>query len=263
MSSVLASPVPARGVARVPCSSRPRSPARGLTQPTRALPPHQTIAYAPEYGDRTFDEETRTAFASGKEFVADVEQARVLWDDGWDVLDVRVGCEIEHFGRFPNPPPGTIGGVFETIVVSGPHKVKEIEVIGSTGYRFDPTANAKAFQNKTKNAEFMTQVTQRFPDKAAKIIVVCSDGRQRSVAALEQLDAAGYQHLVLLQGGYTLYNRHWSSKLNRRIPNGQFKTDWNAPGDIQGLGQANPEVANGDGIVYGSWKDATDWKSAL
>jgi hypothetical protein len=68
---------------------------------------------------------------------------------------------------------------------------------------------------------------------------------------------------VLLQGGYTLYNRHWSSKLNRRIPNGQFKTDWNAPGDIQGLGQANPEVANGDGIVYGSWKDATDWKSAL
>ena len=261
MPAVLTSPAaPAVALA---LATRGRPSPRRLA-PARALPPHVSVQYAPEYGDPKFDEDTRNEFNSGEEFVADVEQARVLWDDGWDVLDVRAAQEIEHFGKFPNPPPGTIGGVFETIVVSGPHKVKEIPLITSTGYRFDPSANAKVFQNKTKNAEFMTAVRKNFPDTdTAKIMVTCSDGRQRAVAVLEMLEDAGYKNLVLLQGGYTLYNRHWSSKLNRRLPNGAFKTDWNAPGDIQGLGVANPEFGNSDGIMYGSWKDATDWKTTL
>ncbi len=263
MRAVHATPV-VTAVARVTPTSCTRSRPTRTTR-TNALPPTQTIAYAPEYGDPIFDEETRQAFNSGEEFVADVEQARVLWDDGWDVLDVRVDHEIEHFGKFPNPPAGTIGGINETIVVSGPHKVREIQLITSSGYRFDPAANDKVFKNQEKNGDFMNQVQAQFPDKEnAKIIVSCSDGRQRAVYVLEALEEAGYKHLVLLQGGFTLYNRHWTFKLNRRLPNGTFKTDWNAPGDIQGLGQANPEVANfGDAIQYGSWVDEVDWKSKL
>ena len=193
-----------------------------------------------------------------------MEQARTLWDDDWDVVDVRAEQEIDFFGQFPNPPPGTIGGVFETVVVSGPHKVRAIELIRSTGYRFDASAGAKVFANKTLNPNFATDVQNAFPDKEnAKIIVCCSDGRQRAVAALEALDDAGYKHLVLLKGGFNLYNRHWTKKLNRRTPNGSFRTNLSAPGDIQGCG-ANPEAGNAnDAIQFGPWVDETDWKTAL
>ena len=114
---------------------RARVAHRRLT-PTRALPATERIAMVPEYGDPNFDKGVIGMFDSGEEFVADVEQARVLWDHGWDVLDVRDEHEIDFFGDFPNPPPGTIGGCFETIVVSGPHKVRVIPMVTSTGYRF-------------------------------------------------------------------------------------------------------------------------------
>ena len=82
-------------------------------------------------------------------------------------------------------------------------------------------------------------------------------------AALEALETAGYANLVLMQGGFNLYNRHWTKKLNRRLPNGNFKTDLSAPGDIQGCG-ANPEMGNAnDAIAFGPWVDDTDWKTAL
>ena len=262
MRAAVARPaVSSAGVAGVASRATPDS--RRLP-PRRALPPHQSVAYAPEYGDRTYDEHTRLAFSSGDAFVADVEQSRVLWDDGWDVLDVRASQEIEHFGRFPNPPPGTIGGVFETVVVSGPHKVREVPLVTSSGYRFDPAFGAKVFADKTKNAAFLESVDKHFPDKAnARIMVCCSDGRQRAVAALEALESAGYANLVLMQGGFNLYNRHWTKKLNRRLPNGNFKTDLSAPGDIQGCG-ANPEMGNAnDAIAFGPWVDDTDWKTAL
>jgi len=263
MRATVASPaVSSAGVAGVAARATP-SASRCLPL-TRALPPHQSVAYAPEYGDPTYDEQTRLAFNSGDAFVADVEQSRVLWDDGWDVLDVRVEQEIEHFGKFPNPPAGTIGGVFETVVVSGPHKVREIPLVTSSGYRFDAEVGAKAFANKARNVEFLASVRAQFPDPAsAKIMVCCSDGRQRAVAALDALDEAGYANLVLLRGGFNLYNRHWTKKLNRRLPNGNFKTDLSAPGDIQGCG-ANPEMGNAnDAIAFGPWKDDTDWKTAL
>ena len=141
----------------------------------------------PEYGDPNFDKGVIGMFDSGEEFVADVEQARVLWDHGWDVLDVRDEHEIDFFGDFPNPPPGTIGGCFETIVVSGPHKVRVIPMVTSTGYRFDSAAGGKVFANKTRNAGFKEAIAAAFPNKdEAKIMVSCSDGRQRAVAALDQ-----------------------------------------------------------------------------
>ena len=177
MRAAVARPaVSSAGVAGVASRAAPDS--RRLP-PRRALPPHQSVAYAPEYGDRTYDEHTRLAFSSGDAFVADVEQARVLWDHGWDVLDVRDEHEIDFFGDFPNPPPGTIGGCFETIVVSGPHKVRVIPMVTSTGYRFDSAAGGKVFANKTRNAGFKEAIAAAFPNKdEAKIMVSCSDGRQ-------------------------------------------------------------------------------------
>ena len=117
---------------------------------------------------------------------------------------------------------------------------------------------------KARNAGFVDAVRAAFPDPAiAKIIVSCSDGRQRAVAALDALEEAGYSNLVLLKGGFNLYNRHWTTKLNRRLPNGNFKTNLSAPGDIQGCG-ANPEAGNAnDAIAFGPWVDDTDWKTAL
>lgn len=154
--------------------------------------------------------------------------------------------------------------MFETVVVSGPTKVREVPIVTSTGYRFDPSAGTKVFAGKARNAGFVDAVRAAFPDPAiAKIIVSCSDGRQRAVAALDALEEAGYSNLVLLKGGFNLYNRHWTKKLNRRLPNGNFKTNLSAPGDIQGCG-ANPEAGNAnDAIAFGPWVDDTDWKTAL
>lgn len=134
----------------------------------------------------------------------------------------------------------------------------------TTGYRFDGEAGGKVFANKTRNRGFEEAVITAFPNKEdAKIIVSCSDGRQRAVAALEALEQLGYKNLVLLKGGFNLYNRHWTKKLGRRLPNGTFRANNMAPGDVQGYGHM-PEMNNAnDAIEFGPWKDATDWKTAL
>ena len=107
--------------------------------------------------------------------MANFEQGRVLWDDGWVFLDIRNDQEREFFGKLPNPPKGTIGGVSEVVVVSGPECVANIPLVTSTGYRFDATAGGKVFQNQHKNENFIAEVEKRFPDKkAAKIVVVLS-----------------------------------------------------------------------------------------
>jgi hypothetical protein len=61
-----------------------------LPKTSRGIAPRRrsTVARAsgvvPQYGDAVFDAATRDAFNSGDAFVADAEQARVIWDDGWD-----------------------------------------------------------------------------------------------------------------------------------------------------------------------------------
>lgn len=170
-----------RALLASPCSRvsarRFRVAPRRRLAPAHALPETDRVGVVPEYGDPTFDAAVREAFDSGRECVADAEQARTLWDHGWDVLDVRDAHEIEFHGDFPNPPVGTIGGVFETIVVSGPHKVRAVPIVTSAAYRFDPDAGSKVFANKTRNPGFEAAVSAAFPNKAeAKIIVSCSTG---------------------------------------------------------------------------------------
>ena len=148
---------------------------------------------------------TREAFDAGDAFVADAEEARVLWDCGWDFLDVRDDAEAAFFGSIPNPPPGTIGGHNEVVVVSGREKVRRVPLVRAKGYRYDSSVNAKVFVDPAVDDDFVAEVEKEFPDKKkASIVVVGSDGRQRAVAALEMLEEAGYERLVLLQGGFNL-----------------------------------------------------------
>jgi len=217
-----------------------------------------------QYGDKVFDEETRKGFNSGELYVANFEQGRVLWDDGWVFLDIRNDQEREFFGKLPNPPKGTIGGVSEVVVVSGPECEADIPLVTSTGYRFDSAAGGKVFQNQRVNENFLSEVEKRFPDKkAAKIVVVCSDGRQRSVHALDMLDEAGYEKLVLLKGGFNLYNRGWDGKLKRRMPHGEFCSDYGKPGDVQQFSRGDKAGNANDAIDFGPWQDPTDWKPVL
>jgi rhodanese-related sulfurtransferase len=217
-----------------------------------------------QYGDKVFDEETKKGFNSGELYVANFEQGRVLWDDGWVFLDIRNDQEREFFGKLPNPPKGTIGGVSEVVVVSGPECVANIPLVTSTGYRFDATAGGKVFQNQHKNENFIAEVEKMFPDKkAAKIVVVCSDGRQRAVHALDMLDEAGYEKLVLLKGGFNLYNRGWDGKLKRRMPHGEFCSDYGKPGDVQQFSRGDKAGNANDAIEFGPWQDTTDWKPVL
>lgn len=69
---------------------------------------------------------------------------------------------------------------------------------------------------KTLNEKFEDQIAKRFPDKSAKILVACSDGRSYSMEALETLDEMGYTNLVGLKGGYYAWFRVFDNKLNRR-----------------------------------------------
>lgn len=218
----------------------------------------------PQYGDATFDAVVREVFDAGDEFVADSEQARVLWDGGWDFLDVRCDVEREFFGECPNPPKGTVGGVGEVVVVSGSEKVRVVPLVTATAYRYDSTAKAKVFLGQAMNPSFVGDVERYFPDKKqSKIIVVCSDGRLRAVKALEALEDAGYERLVLLRGGFNLWNRGWTSKLSRRIPHGEFISDYRKPGDVQQFSRGSSASNAGDAIEFGPWVDPNDWKPVL
>ena len=47
---------------------------------------------------------------------------------------------------------------------------------------------------------------EKFPDKESKLLIVCSDGRQRAIQVLMLLDAEGYTNIVGLKGGYIDWN---------------------------------------------------------
>jgi hypothetical protein len=124
--------------------------------------------------------------------------------------------------------------------------------------------NAKVFVDPVADDDFVANVKREFPDKKkSSIVVVCSDGRQRAVAALEMLEEAGYERLVLLKGGFNLYNRGWDGRLKRRIPHGEFVSDYYKPGDVQQFSRGDKAGNANDAIEFGPWVDPFDWKPAL
>jgi rhodanese-related sulfurtransferase len=49
---------------------------------------------------------------------------------------------------------------------------------------------------QSRNEAFTSQVSAAFPEKSAKILVACSDGRTRASAAVDILQAGGYTNAV-------------------------------------------------------------------
>jgi len=83
-------------------------------------------------------------------------------------------------------------------------------------WRFDSVTNRRAPQQMARNDAFLAEVAKRFPDRAAPLVVHCSDGRKRTLAALQVLDAVGYTHLVGLRGGFAAFTREYDSKMKWR-----------------------------------------------
>ena len=64
---------------------------------------------------------------------------------------------------------------------------------------------------KSENPEFIAQVEKKFPDKDAKILIGCSDGRAYSMDALMALDEAGYTNIAGGQQAFCIQPMHMCS----------------------------------------------------
>jgi len=196
------------------------------------------------------DEYIREVLAAfPEEGIADNLEAMILFvAGGYKILDVRAKSEIEFMGNYPRD---------QTI---GP-RIKEVPIINATR-KYDSEKGEKCYQ-QTVNADFRKQVEKVFPNKEEKIIVSCSDGRNRAIQALETLDEMGYTNIVGLKGGYNLWNRQWDSKLRRRNLPGVFKEEYQHGADGCGVHATGAGFENQDAFQYGEWKDATEWLDTL
>ena len=110
------------------------------------------------------------------------------------------------------------------------------------------------------NANFIEDVKAAGFTQDSKILVCCSDGRQRSIMALMALDDAGFTNIVGLKGGANFFARIFDNKLVRRLGM-EAKEVYTHSGDgcgIHGSGAAFKKV---DSVLMdlGSVKDSITW----
>ena len=127
-------------------------------------------------------------------------------------------------------------------------------------YRFDSVQKRKVAM-QTANVEFVAEVERRLPDKATKLIIMCSDGRTRTLSALRALDEAGYTHIVGMRGGYNGFSRTFDGKFWRRVePNAMREVDARDFQDqttgIFGTGASYDRV---DSVPWVAVKDPETW----
>ena len=143
-------------------------------------------------------------FAESEGGVATPEEAwALLTRGGYAALDVRTPDEHGY----------AIPGAANIPLITG-------------SWRFDAVAKRRAPQAQARNAGFLAAVAARFPDRAAPLLVHCSDGRTRTLAALRALDAAGYTRLAGLKGGFAAFTRQFDSKLQRRHSDDVGRDPW-------------------------------------
>jgi len=130
-----------------------------------------------------------------------------------------------------------------------------------------PIINAKRrFNSETKqreyiqtvNEDFIAQVEKKFPDKETKLIIGCSDGRLRSINALEALDEAGYTNIVGAKGGANGFMTLYDSKWRRRKGDG-FTEAYEHDGDGCGIHGTGAGFQMSDNIVRPDQYDPTEW----
>jgi rhodanese-related sulfurtransferase len=80
-------------------------------------------------------------------------------------------------------------------------------------WRFDSASKRRAPAAQKRNDAFLRDGARRFPDASTPLLVHCSDGTSRSMAALRALDAAGYTRLAGIMGGYNAFTREFDAKL--------------------------------------------------
>lgn len=183
--------------------------------------------------------------------IANWEEARCLFSEmGYSILDIRADCELDQIGNYPRELPSDhLSGAM----------IVHIPLINAST-RYDSEANKKVMVNMEANKDFIRKIEQIFPDKAnAKLIISCSDGRNRAIQALEALDEAGYVNIVGLRGGYNMWNRTWDAKMRRRNLPGDFKEEYQHGADGCGVHATGASFANMDAFQYADWKDDTEW----
>lgn len=171
-------------------------PSCGLRLPSSASSEHASLTHVSHSRLHRpfpqFIEQTLARFPDAG--VCDVEEARVLEEEGgYQFLDVRSATEYEY-------------------KITPSIHVPLIKAV----FRFDSVLKRKVPQ-QTPNVDFVAEVERKVPDKATKLIVMCSDGRTRTLSALQALDEAGYTHIVGMRGGYNGFSRVFDGKFWRRV----------------------------------------------
>lgn len=227
---------PRAAAAPVAASSRARTVAHGMADGGDS---GVNVFNPGEWPDPEFIAETLPKFP--QEGIASVFEARVLLEEGYTWLDVRTDLEFDE------------GHV--------PYSVNIPIIVGSR--RFDPESGERKFKNQKANPDFIKDVEKKFPDKAAKILIGCSDSRKRSIMALEALDEAGYQNIVGVKGGWLFWATIYDQKFRRRRGDG-FIEDYSADGDAAGIhgsgaGRGGWEAAGGFSVEKQPLRDYQDW----
>eukprot|EP00667_Euglena_gracilis_P002116 EG_transcript_2117 len=175
----------------------PRTDAPRAAALTSPLP---LPAKGPSYTIPAFQEQTIRAFPAKR--VASVEESRMLWKlDGYSILDIRSEMEGSE-GRIRGPNKGSI----------------DFPLFNARA-RYDARLGQKVVDQEP-NGQWLEQVQARFP-RDAKLIVMCSDGRQRTAQAVALLEAAGYRNVVAMAGGYKAWDQLFDRALALRSPQQQ------------------------------------------
>ena len=171
-------------------------------------------------------------FAEG---IANIFEVRCLLHLGYTWLDVR--SKPEHDEEHPS-------------------KSVNIPIINARR-QFNSETNQREYV-QTANADFVAQVEKKFPDKEAKLVIGCSDGRQRSIMALEALDEAGYENIVGAKGGANGFMTLYDSKWRRRKGDG-FAEVTAHDGDGCGIHGTGAGFEMSDNIVRPDQMDPIEW----
>ena len=186
--------------------------------------------------------------------IASVEEARCLWDDGYDVLDIRCQDEIDANEKCPNP----LGPPTDAAQPNKGNRLKVIPLINATR-KYDFELKEKVYVQTGLNKNFKDDILKAYPDKQKKLMIVCSDGRQRAIHALETLDELGYVNIVGIKGGANLWNREWDAKMRRRNLPGQFKQNFSHGGYSPQLHGTGGQFQKADMQTYADTNDPTKW----
>ena len=171
------------------------------------------------------------------EGICSAEQAMCLMEDyGYTFLDVRSDPELN----------------VHAVIRTGVH----VPIINAKKLFRD----GKVDYDQTVNREFVNQVKTKGLTADSKIIVCCSDGRQRAIMALMALDDAGFTNIVGMKGGVNMWTRIFDSKMVRRLQ-AEAKEVYSHEGDGCGIHGSGANFAKVDSVLFdlGPVQDEIDW----